>query len=147
MPELCDAGCQKLLLDSGMARIAADLYGRTIKRVGDRVQVLRPVDFEAPQFFSAVAELFEESARRYLEGKPSKKEKEALMAELAKFCYEADDFIAWSQKGDDQFVQHATAWTAKIFAWAKSHQAFFLENVAGVNPEAESPEKTPKKDK
>ena len=146
MPELCDAGCQKLLLDSGMAQIAADMYGRTIIRVNDRApNQIRPVDMEAPLFFRQVAALFEESARRYLEAKPSKAEKAALLEQLQKQCYRADELIAWSLKGDDQFVQHAAAWTAKLFAWAKEDQTFFLEHVAGVKPEEEAVDELPVK--
>lgn len=143
MPEYCDAACQKLLLDSGMAKIAADLYGRTIKRVAERApNQMRPVDLEAPQFFSDAAELFEESATRYLAGKLSKSEKEALLKQLQEQCYNAGYLITWSQMDDAAFVAHAKAWTDKIFAWVKADQKFFLEHVAGVKSE-EAPDIAP----
>ena len=143
----CDAACQKIIIDTGMAVFAMRMYQTTI----DSFAALRAVDSEVPYFFIAavlgepnvVASCDCDNGTPALSGfyqvaqwlnrqKLTATQRATLTAQVQKDCYRSDDLIAWSLKTEAEIVAHAPAWTAKILDWVKDDQTVYTQLVAEV---------------
>jgi hypothetical protein len=115
-----DDGCTKCVIDNGMGINAARMYGRVLVQVSG----LAGVDYEVADFYADVLVDCERVAQAVWH-KLDKDERTALLVQVDKACYRADDLIAWSKKSETEIAERAATWTVKLFEWAKDDQTFY----------------------
>lgn len=117
-------------IDNGMGSEAARLYAGVVGGMAN----LRPIDQQAPLFYARIVEnILHPLASRLLGGdmgKLSVDQTDALMAQIDKQCYRADQLIAWAQVGPDD--GRIPGWTDELLAWAKDDQVFYTELAAEI---------------
>jgi hypothetical protein len=116
--------CEKELIDQGMGRLAARFYAAVLGG--------KPVAVAAAEFYENVTEEITQPVAQNLlrgvNGKLSKEQHAAVMAQIDKQCYRADKLIAWALIGNAQ--NDLAAWTNEILGWVKDDQTFYTDLIA-----------------
>lgn len=124
----CDADCVKIIIDTGMATLAATkMYAPALDLAGVTGSSRTVVDF-----YVASVELFTERAQELNEKKLTEEQRAKLTAQIQKMCYRADDLVKWSCADTDTIREKARVWRDEILAWAKDDQTVFTALVAEV---------------
>lgn len=125
MPEGCDAACEKIIIDTGMAVLAAlEMYAPSLDHAGITGSARNVVGF-----YVKSVDLFTKQAQK-LNAIPLRGERHArLMAQIQEMCYRAAHLVAWSLESDDEIRENAASWRDAILVWAKNDQEVFTALV------------------
>lgn len=122
-----DDGCTKCVIDQGMGRSAAKLYGAVINRIAG----LRPIDYHIHDFYINAQNDFQ-AAIEEVYGRFDKDQLTRLFAQLDKACYHANDIVAWCDKSDAFIASHAAGWTTKFIEWVKEDQDVYVALIKEI---------------
>lgn len=117
-------------IDNGMGAEAARFYAGVVGEMAN----LRPIDQQAPLFYARVVEnILHPLASGLLSGEMGKltaAQTDALMAQIDKQCYRADQLIVWAQA--DSADGRIPSWTDELLLWIKDDQTFYTELAAEI---------------
>lgn len=122
----CNPDCQKIIIDTGMGREAAELYASVVDKMDN------PLHAATARFYGAVVTLTERVAQAILHSLDSDQLRR-MMEQIDKACYRADWLIAWAQEDPQMTIAtRADDWTNQLFAWAKDDQNFYTALIKEV---------------
>ncbi len=122
--------CEKEVIDGGMARYAAQFL-RDV--ASGAKQIVAAIDF----YNNVLINITQPLAQRLVSGeiKISAEQHVAVMAQIDKQCYRADNLLAWGLVAEpNQNV--IDRWVSQIFQWVKDDQTFYTALVAVLGDES-----------
>lgn len=129
MPDLCDASCQKLIIDFVLSIQAAIRYAYVLSFTSN-------VDAKhaaTASYYAGTAEdAFERVALEMNAGHLSEDQRNRLITQSLKECYRADEMVEWSLESSADLIANAEERTIEIDAWVKQNQAWYTAFAAEV---------------
>ena len=120
-------GCTKCVIDYGMGRAGANLYGFVVGRITG----LRPIDYGIHQFYIDAVNDFQRGVEMIYH-RLDKSQMQRLVEQLDKACYRANDMVAWCNRPEKEIVGKAGLFTEKFIEWVADDQAFYVVLVKEV---------------
>lgn len=130
MPEGCDAACEKIIIDTGMAVFAAaDVYAGVLDDFEIKGAGRRIVDF-----YISTVDLFAKVAQWLNSKHLTEEQRSRLMEQIDKMCYRSDILLNWSFESESTIRDRAgTDWRDAIRGWSKDDQNVFTALVGEIN--------------